>query len=792
MKKVLSFVLVLAMVLGSVAMAFAVNYSDMDGNKYEEAVETLSNLGVLNGYEDGTFKADREIKRSEFAKVVVEALGLTTSAASTAPFSDVPAGKWYTPYVALAAQLGIVNGFGDGTFRPDQTITDTQAIVMVVRALGYTDEYFGGYNAAKYISQATALQLMKSVNAGTGASTRGNVAQLVYNALGVQIKKIDNDGNAVNTVAGDTMQARLMGSPYAPAIENVAGGARTAGSPFLFDGQTNVASGKNMLEYAGKYITALQKDNKIVNVKQVLSKTLVGAYDGTNFKTADATYSFYLDNGAYANSSTAAIALINNGQFTAGGTSLSAEVGNEIALEVALNGTVITDVYSATKWTAAVPSFQYAKDDLDGLKLHGAYDFKPNSVGKVDEASFILEGVDNLADIAVDNIVTVYVNGGTNKIAKIEVGTKTVEGQVTEKKSNGKYVIGGTAYDMTDASTYAPALGDKGTFLLAYDGTVFGVKAAESAAATKYYAILLEKANGSTGINSSTAKVQLVKDDASVAILTGDKDAAPNAVWSPSALTTDAAVVYTLNDNGQVHSIAQFAGTGCTAAKVAKDGTVALDDGNSYKLTASTKLLVKTAAGKYSAAKAADFYGQTVTLASVAVEKTQVVFAVVNGSSVGSDSNAHYAIFNGYTTKYASAGNYTELNVLEAGTAKAYRDSESSPKFATASAVATKTAVVYSLSVNTDNTLAAAPVSVAASGSALGYTTKTAVDNGFVVVDATTNHAIASDIVVYVWKTNAWTVGSTADLAKTDNGATTITLYDLNGDGAAEIATVAK
>ena len=785
------------MVLGSVAMAFAVEYSDMDGNKYEEAVETLSNLGVLNGYEDGTFKADRTIKRSEFAKVVIEALGMTTSAASASPFSDVPVDKWYAPYVALAAQMQIVNGFGDGTFRPDQTITDTQAIVMVVRALGYTDDFFGGYNAAKYISQATALGIMKGVNAGAGDSTRGNVAQLVYNSLGVTRVYIDKDGNAqavqgVNNAA-DTMQARLLGSPYAPTNgENVGvGGTVTAGSPFLFDGQTNVASGANMLSYMGKYISALQKNGKIVGVKQVFSKTLVGAFDGTNFKTADTTYSFYLDGGKFAVSSAAAIALVENGNYTAGGTSLGGIVGDSVVLEVALNGTVITDVYSASKWTVN-DVFAYAKDSLDGLTLTGnaAYAFVPNSIGKVDDASFILEGVDKLSDIAVDNVVTVYVNGGTNKIAKLEVGTKTVDGQVTEKTSAGKYIIGGTAYSITTPNGTAPTLGDKGTFLLAYDGTLFAAKAVEEAAATQYYGVLLEQAKGSTGINTSTAKVQLVKDDASVAILTGDKTAAPNGVWTPAGLVTDRAVVYTLNADGQIHTIAQFAGADAANAAVAKDGTVTVS-GNAYKLTANTKLLVKTAAGKYSAGKAADYYGASVTLSAVATKGTEVLFAIVDGSSAGTAAG-NYVLMNGFTTKYASSGNYTMISVLEAGKVKEYRDSESTPVIGTAAAVATTAAVLQNFTVDSNGYVTATTDAALYNGGVQAYTTKTAVENGFLVLDGTTNVAINPNIVVYLWKSGAWTVGSASDLANTKAGAV-ITLYetDANVNGA-DVATIVK
>ena len=76
MRKVLSFVLVLALVLGSFSMAFGASYSDMAGEDSSEAVAVLSALGVVSGYPDGTFGPDKIVTRGEMAKLIVSALGL--------------------------------------------------------------------------------------------------------------------------------------------------------------------------------------------------------------------------------------------------------------------------------------------------------------------------------------------------------------------------------------------------------------------------------------------------------------------------------------------------------------------------------------------------------------------------------------------------------------------------------------------------------------------------------------------------------------------------------------------
>ena len=75
MKKVLSFVLVLSMILGSFGMAFAAAPSDVVGKDYEDAVNVLMELGVVDGYKDGTYRPENVVTRAEMATLIIKALG---------------------------------------------------------------------------------------------------------------------------------------------------------------------------------------------------------------------------------------------------------------------------------------------------------------------------------------------------------------------------------------------------------------------------------------------------------------------------------------------------------------------------------------------------------------------------------------------------------------------------------------------------------------------------------------------------------------------------------------------
>ena len=99
---------------------------------YNNAVSTLSNAGILNGYEDGTFQPDGNITRAEFATITARFFEATYEGEDL--FSDI-AGHWAADYINQAANAGIVDGYPDGTFRPQQNITRAEAMTMVNRTI---------------------------------------------------------------------------------------------------------------------------------------------------------------------------------------------------------------------------------------------------------------------------------------------------------------------------------------------------------------------------------------------------------------------------------------------------------------------------------------------------------------------------------------------------------------------------------------------------------------------------------------------------------------------------------
>ena len=198
MKKRFSMLIALAMMLTSLVPSFTASaaFSDVDSsNSYIEAISTLSTLQVINGYEDGSFQPEKEITRAEYTKMIVYMLGMDSFTTPITTFTDVPESHWANAYIKTAFDMGIINGFDDGTFRPDAPVTYEQALKMLVCTLGYEAyaEVAGGYPNG-YRAQAEDLDLTDIVT-GVGYESnapRAVIAQIMFNGLEVPMKGIVN------------------------------------------------------------------------------------------------------------------------------------------------------------------------------------------------------------------------------------------------------------------------------------------------------------------------------------------------------------------------------------------------------------------------------------------------------------------------------------------------------------------------------------------------------------------------------------------------------------------------
>ena len=195
LKKVLSLVLCVAMMLSVMVVGAGAAFSDQSKIKNTEAVDACTALNIIGGYPDGSFKPEGNITRAEVTKMICVALNggkepnLATNATPT--FSDVRTNAnsaWAEKYIESCASQGIVSGVGAGKFAPAGNVTGTQLAKMLLVSLGYKSEN-EGFTGNAWATNVNTVASAKGLYAGlekldvSAALTRDSAAQMIWNAL---------------------------------------------------------------------------------------------------------------------------------------------------------------------------------------------------------------------------------------------------------------------------------------------------------------------------------------------------------------------------------------------------------------------------------------------------------------------------------------------------------------------------------------------------------------------------------------------------------------------------------
>ena len=264
MKKFLSLVLALVMTMSLVTVsAGAKDFNDSDdlsGEQYEEAVNVMSEMGIIDGYAGGNFQPQGTLTRGAAAKIIAcMMLGKTTAEAlgtSAAPFKDVPAGSTFAGYIAYCVESGLIDGYADGTFRPQNTLTGFAFLKMLLTALGY-DSTIEGYTGANWTvnvagrAQQVGLTTGNEDFVGSRAATREEACLYAVNALRSTLVEYESKGTNV-VVNGATV---AIGASKATYVTSSIAGAATS----IDDTRDNQA-GDYTVEFAERY----QPDLKLV------------------------------------------------------------------------------------------------------------------------------------------------------------------------------------------------------------------------------------------------------------------------------------------------------------------------------------------------------------------------------------------------------------------------------------------------------------------------------------------------------------------------------------------------
>lgn len=658
MKKLISLILSLSMVFTAFSAVSA--YTDTAENGYASEIAVLSDLGIIKGYEDGSFKPNNSITRAEVVAIINRMQGLEDAAKATSNvsiYSDVKTTDWFAGDVNLATQMGVISGDGDGTFRPNDQVKYEEAVKMVVAALGYNQDYVlrrGGWPTG-YLVIATENEVSKglSISAGTPAS-RGVVAKLVYNALTAptfSFKEYSTSGEAVyevnkskiileeklqtyrvvgyvvdnglNTADKDKVRFLVTDEKVGKNIDSLKKGE----SATFAVGNTNIVNtlGYSLIVYIvendkGDYEVISYIDNKndftIIDDNNEVLVTYADGKIGVYDEKVDTTTVYYdlATNPVFVVNGE----IVNSSWTPNGGVITLVDNNNDGKIDYVYN-----DIYSITMVDDVI-------DTTNAQKIYtvdGVIDLNDYNKDNSDKIySITLNGKSaTLADLKEDDILAV---AATNRSYTILATREVVEGVVTEYDNYDKlYVIDGVAYESAvcvnaNLGIKNVTVGDEVAFYLDAFGKVAFVDKISSAA--KNYGFVVGAGTDSS-VGDTSYQIKLLDKNNNVSVY----EFADKVKYNRSQ--EEAATVYgTVYNNGKaniIHIVNGFDATSNYADRIV-----------TYKTNSASKIVELNSVTKYTVANDAKYNAKTRTfIGACSVDEDTVVFNLPVNSNASKD-----------------------------------------------------------------------------------------------------------------------------------------------------------
>lgn len=545
-RKVTAFILAAVMTLAMGLTSFAALPQDAIDSKYEEAIETLGALEIMVGdAETGLFRPEDSLKRSEFAKVSVELLGLGDMAQnSTKPtkFPDVVHNHWANGYINIAVDQGIVIGDDEGNFRPDDTISYAEAMTMLVRSAGYepSAESKGGFPSG-YLSVGSQIGIAKNASAGANSDvTRGMVAQMTFNTLTVKMmEQVGFGPNASFEVVDKTILADILNVTKDAGQVTAIGTSSLSGTSSLDDNEVKIGDKvfevketalnavRNLLGFNVVYYVKSENNDDLLilarpeNNKNSFIKIASDDVDSVEASESGITVNYWLNQETDKDTEEANVAIdakiIFNGKAVDYAEGLLKPASGRIVL-LDVDRDEIYDIVFVTSFEnyvveEVIASSNRVTDKYGKTSL--VLDPKDTSVKFTISRGEQLIGISDLKEWDVLSVA----KSRDNKIINIEVSSNSVTGKVTEIKDD-KMIIDDKEYKVAANYPDEIKLNDEGTFYLDIEGKIAAVD--KSTVLSSNYAYLVN-AGIASGFDKNLEVKLFTKEGETVLLTSGEK-----------------------------------------------------------------------------------------------------------------------------------------------------------------------------------------------------------------------------------------------------------------------------
>ena len=535
MKKLMAAVMSVVMLFTMSVTVSAASFTDVsETDKNYEAIEILTALDLIEGYEDDTFKPQETITRAEAIAMIDRMLGLRSAVGqTTTEYKDVPANHWASGYIAIGTARGIIAGHGDGTFRPEDPVTYEQMIKMIIYAMGFgpmasqTSTY-----PANVLMIGSQYGVINNVNAAIGkAVPRSDVAQLIYNALdkplmvfgGIgsngPIYQIDEDANILDQYLHVVkVEGIVIGNDYGENKQNKRVRIYDNKEKEVFDfyiGDSNAGDylGQNVVAYA--YDEDYNDENEIIaisakpgknEVTTITDMDLIDSYENGRLE-------YYKD---YETSRTSHIDISDAAIFVYNG---STRVPTNIKETLKIREGSISLLDNNRDGDADFVFIDEFEDIVvDSVtntgRILGKDNFGSLNFDDDDEVIITLDGENIVVDELQEyDVLSVYANMDETAYRVIVTRGETVNGTVRsiDSKEN-RYQIGGEWYKFCPCySSAIPEVNDTGVYYLNANGNIVYMST-QSGSSSRNYALVMNIVEDYNGLDDAIVVRFIDKD----------------------------------------------------------------------------------------------------------------------------------------------------------------------------------------------------------------------------------------------------------------------------------------
>lgn len=483
MKRFLSILLCITLCISCVAFA---------SSEYDSAISRVCGVGIMGNVEDGDFRADDTITRAEFTTVALRMLGVFSVSQAATSFLDVPSDHWASGAIAMASDMNLINGRGNGIFAPEDNVTFAEAAKIIVCVLGRDLVMTSKDFPNSYIATAGSLGITKGIEYSDAPLTRAQVAAMVDNALDINpLEPVY--GTDKYEVSAETLYEKLVRikdtNTYTGILTESANSSikfiRECEDGYIMVDDKVFRSDKAYDEYIGQkvevYYTSNGNLNKVVSLSPEADTNQIYTLQATEtvYENDKITYFNDEDKEKFYKLETNVIVLKNGDRITPP-QRLEINLGEYLLIDNNDNNYI--DVVCVTSGESFVVESVSAENNALYFDNNRTYHGRNGIVAdnSDDEKEYIITDKDgnalNFSDINAGDAVSVIGNSDDSYVRLI-VSSKSEQGSV-EGIENDKVIINGSTYPIgkDEAGNYllSPYLGMEGAFVVDAFGYVIG------------------------------------------------------------------------------------------------------------------------------------------------------------------------------------------------------------------------------------------------------------------------------------------------------------------------------